>query len=321
MKKKIILCLMASILLVGCGASMISKKTLEEGLDNYIKSEYNDSNYVVSVEKKKIVVTNDDKKEYVLTYNLNGEPTFTYETVIKEGITYDEYNLKTEALSLPMLGYIASSHTFDVELSDSYTYFILTYLEGMMDYYNEDYTYIVIDDADAEGLETDAEIILTSQFGSKVIDYVKDSYAKDIKIVDEENNTFIYELISRCETTSCTLTAKLTVNEEGKFDEIKGYADELAKENMYIDITETSADYHIELKVGQIIEISGDLTGYELAGMDIVDVSEEYNFTATKEGVANGYLYIGEDEPKTIYITVTEAKKGEKLETKTLKVE
>ena len=58
-----------------------------------------------------------------------------------------------------------------------------------------------------------------------------------IKIEDKENNTYTYELSAECEQKSCTLTATLTINPEGKFDEIKGYADELAKESMDENIT------------------------------------------------------------------------------------
>lgn len=44
--------------------------------------------------------------------------------------------------------------------------------------------YIITDDT--ERYEENDKIILTSEFGDKVIDYIKYTYDKDIKIKDEE---------------------------------------------------------------------------------------------------------------------------------------
>ena len=156
--------------------------------------------------------------------------------------------------------------------------------------------------------------------------YRKDSYENDVKIEDEENNTYTYDLSAECGKKSCTLTASLTVNPEGDFDKIKGYADELAKENMDENITEDNADYNIELEIGQTVTISGKkLTGYDLSGMDIVEVEDlesKYTFTAKKAGIANGNFYLDEDgeDVRTFYLTVKESKKGNKVEDISLKI-
>jgi len=322
MKKRLFLCLalilLVTVFLTGCGSKNITEKKLKEGLEKYINSEYNTSDYEVSLKDDKIIVTYDDKK-YNLAYNIDENPIFTYEVKIEKGISYDDYYTKTENLSLPMLGYISSAYTYGVDIEDSSTYFALSYVDGMMDNYDGEGKYIIVDDA--EGLETDAEIILTSEFGDRVIDFINDSYEKGIKISDKENNTYTYELTANCEENSCQLVAELTVNQEGNFENIKEYADELAKENMYEEITPETADYHIELKIGQNIEINGkDLNGYELSGMNVVDVDGHYTFTATSEGIANGYLYVGEETTKSIYITVTKPEKNEKFENKILNI-
>lgn len=317
MKNKLVLSLIISLLLVGCGKTTISESQLKEGLNKYLTSEYNDSECEATLNNGEMEVSCEDEK-YTLTYNLKGNPTFTYETEVKEGISYDEYCSKEEGLTLPMLGYIASAYTFGVDIEDSATNFILTYFDGIMNYYDSAEQYIIVDDA--EGLETDAEVILTSEFGSKVIDYVKASYAEDITIKDEENDTFTYVLSAKCEEKSCKFTAKLTINAEAQFEKLNGYADELAKEEMYEEITPETADYHIELKVGQTMKITG-VNGYELSGMDVIEVDNEYDFKATKEGIANGYLYVGEDDQKSIYVTVTKAKENEELTDKSLNIQ
>lgn len=222
-----------------------------------------------------------------------------------------------------MLGYFAIADAYGVDATDSYAYFAETYLDGMFDTIDENKeSYIITDDAD--GYSDEDKIILTSEFGDKVIDYIKYTYDKDIKIEDKKYDTFTYELTTKCDENSCVFTAKLTINPEGKFTEIIGYADELAKENMDDSITPENADYHIELVVGESITISGkNLNGYDKSGMDIVEIDSldsEYTFKAIKAGVANGYFYIGEEDSRTYYITVTESDKDNKIDDKTLTI-
>lgn len=315
MKK--ILCLMLCFLLVGCGKEIVSQDDLKKGLDNYINSEYNDNNYSAKFEKRKIIVDYDDK-EYVLKYNTKKQLTFTYEVEVSKGINYEDYLAKTEILSLPYLGFVAFASTKGVEVMDANSYFVMNYLEGMFSNYEEG-KYIVVDD-DAE-VETDLEIILASEFGEKVIDYVKDAFGKKIEIKDNENDTFTYELSSKCSDKSCKIISKVNVNSDADFTKLKGYADEVAKSNMYQDITPDSADYHIELKVGQSVKITGkNLNGYELTGMDIVEFGDEYIFKATRSGVANGYIFIGENKSRSIYVTVSENDTNEEISTKTLRI-
>lgn len=311
MKKRILFCLMVVFILTGCGKGSLKEADFEKGLKNYIESEENTYGYEAKVDNGEILVTYDEE-DYVLTYNLKDNPVITYEVEIEKGISYDEYSIKTDALSLPMLGYFATLDVYGVDVLDSTTYFYQTYFNGMMDSIDyEKETYIVVDDADE--VETDANIILTSEFGDKVIEFIEYNYEKDLVIKDNDNDTYTYEVSATCGDESCVLTAKLTVNSEGNFDKIVGYADELAKESMDEDITSENADYHIELVVGQTINISGKkLSGYELSGMDIVDVESldsDYTFYAKKSGVANGKFYIGEDseDVRTFYITVNES--------------
>lgn len=308
MNKKIVLSFMGVLLLSGCTQDTISEKDFKKGLEKFIESEYNDNNYTAKLNGDKISVTYNNK-EYILSYDLKENATFTYEVKIEEGISYDDYIAKTDILTLPMLGYISVLDTYGVEIEDAYTYFVSTYFDGMMDNYDEDKELYIITD-DAEGFETDANIILISEFGDKVIEYVKNSYDENVKIEDSDYDTYKYELTTNCDENSCTFMAKLSVNPEGKFEEINGYADEMAKENMDENITPKTADYHIELAVGQSITISGkDLNGYEKSGMDVVEVESldsNYVFKAIKAGVANGNFYIGDEETKTFYITVTD---------------
>jgi len=322
MKRKILLFLVSALLFTGCGKDTIALKDFEKGLEKFTKSEYSDESYEVNLKDGKMNI-NYNEENYTLDYNLKNNPTFTYEVKIEKGISYDDFLSKTEAISLPMIGYIASLDSFGVETEDATAYFLMTYIEGMMNYMDEEEKYIIADSK--EGIETDAEIILTSEFGDKVIEYVKSSSDKDIEIKDKENNTFEYKVTTECKETECIFKSVLTVNKDGKFDELKGYADEMAKENMDSEITLENADYNIELVVGQTLKVNGtELNGYEISGMDVLDEDENteegYIFKATKEGIANGRFYIGDSEEKTFYLTVSE-NKNDKAEDKLIVVE
>lgn len=322
MKRKLLVCTLGVLMLTGCGKEAISKENFENGLNNFIKSETNAETYTANIKDDKINVTYWDEN-YTLTYNLKEEPTITYEVEIKKGISYEEYTTKTSALSLPMLGYFAIADNKGIEPADYYTYFSNTYLDGMFDAVDlEKESYIITDDA--EGYDESDKLILTSEFGNKVIDYIEYTYDKDIKIEDEEYDTYSYELTTECSDNSCVFTAKLTINTKADFSKINGYEEKIAKEGMDENITPENADYNIELVAGQSITISGKkLNGYEQTGMDIVEVEKndsEYIFKATKAGVANGYFYIGEDSTRTYYLTVTEATGDDKIEDITLKI-
>lgn len=322
MKRKILLCLMGILVLTGCGKDTIALEDFEKGLNNFIKSKVNEDTYEAKLEDGKMVVTYWDE-DYTLTYNLKNDPTITYEVEIEKGISYDDYSTKNNTLSLPMLGYFAIADAYGVAADDSYAYFAETYLDGMFNVIDEDKeSYIITDDVDE--YSDNEKVILTSEFGEKVIDYIKYTYDKNIKIEDKKYDTFNYELTTKCDENSCVFTTKLTINPEGKFTEIMGYADELAKESMDESITPETADYHIELVVGESITISGEkLNGYDKSGMDIVEIDSldsEYTFKATKAGIANGYFYIGEEDFRSYYITVTEADKNDKIENTTLTI-
>lgn len=320
--RKFMLFLLLSLLLVGCGKDVIKESDLQKSLDDYISSEdYNYNGYDARLDNNKIVVSYDEH-EYELSYNLKDKPTFIYEAEIKKGISYDDFVLKTDALSLIKIGYIAALGTYDINAEDADAYFSSIYLDEMLRFYYEDQKYIVLDD-ESEGEET-FEVITVEEFGERVVEYVEGVYGDGLTIKDKENDTFTYDLTQNCKKDTCTITAKLTINPDAKFENVTGTVEKLEKDNMYEDITPENADYHIELKVGQTIKVTGnDLSGYDLSGMDVVNVEfldSGYKFKATEEGISNGYFYVGEDEKRTIYVTVTKAEKNEKLENKTLKV-
>lgn len=320
MKKKVLLIILGALAITGCNSNKIREKDLENGLNNFINSKYNEANYEANIEDDKIIVNYSDNK-YEIDYTLKNNPTFTYEFVAKKGISYEEYSNKIDGMALPMLGYIAIANKYETNEADAYTFFANTYLEGMFDAITEkDFNYIISDTKEDYG--DDVEVILTSEFGDKVIEYTKETYGNSIKIEDNDYNTFTYEFKANCDNESCKITATLIVNKEGNFSKLNGYADEKAKENMDENITPENADYNIELVVGQTITIN-NVTGYGLSGMDIIEATsdeESYTFTATRVGIANGEFHLENDKTKTFYITVNEKDKNSDTNSKELNV-
>lgn len=317
MKKKIFSCLLIIFILTGCAKEAVTKENFEKGLNKYIESEYNDTGYEVKVEDKKIIVKTEDG-EYELYYNLRGEPKFTRTITVEKGISYDEFSKQIETLSLPMLGYIAMAHNYGVAPVDSSTYFTFTYIAGLFDEQNDEEIYTVVDD-DIE-VEGNTKVIRTSKFPERVIDYVNNVYGDDVDF-DDELETYEYTIESECTKKKCIIVSTLEVNPKANFQKLIGYAEAREREGMYKDITPETAKYNIELKVGQKIKISGKkLTGYDMTGMNIVEVTDEYIFEATRVGVSNGYFYINEDDTRSFYITVTNPEEDEELKTKKLTV-
>ena len=319
MKKKILLLgLISGLVLTGCGEV---NNEFKNALNEYTNSEENEYGYEVKVENNTMTVKHNEQN-YTIMYDLSDNPTFIYEVEVKKGIDYEEYISKTDGFTLPKVGYIALANTYGVDFEDSSVYFDNLYLDGMFSSISEGAeTYIVVDNA--EDYEGEGTVILTKDFGDKVVEFVESSYKNDVSFKDEDNNTFSYNLSAECEKDSCTMTSKLTVNKEGNFSELKGYSLELAKENMDESITPKSADYHIELSVGDVITIKGkELSGYEIAGIDVVEVESldsEYIFSSVKEGVANGVFYVGEEDTRTFYLTVSKSTDNDN-ENKTLTI-
>lgn len=318
-----VIAIITVLLFAGCSLNAVKEDAFKKGINKFIDLSINDFEYEVEFKDKKMIVSDDDI-DYVLTYDLKDNPTIIYEFDVKKGISYDDYNLKLSGILTPILGYIGVSYTHGLNLEDSNAYFYENFIEGIFNAMSEiDNNYVIVDDP--EYSDDDSIVILVEEFGDKVIEYIKAIYKKPIVVKDAKHNTFTYELFSNCKKDSCTVTSKVTVNNKGDFDEIKNYAQEIAKKYMDDSITTENADYHIELFVGDSITITGkDLTGYEKSGMNIIGVDSDdkgYIFEATVAGIANGYFYIGEEDERTFYITVKEAPQNHKSENKTLTVE
>jgi len=306
----------------------VKEADLNAALGKFVASEANEDEYKVSAQKNVMTVTT-EYGDFNVNYDLKGNPTFTYEFDVQKGMSYEDYTKYNENLTLPMLGYIAVANVQGTDVEDASAYFAMSFFEGMMNNASFDNIFVVMDeDADAYG-ETSDEIILASEFGDKVIDYVKKVHPENLTINDSnEYNTYSLVMERKdISDTSCKLVSTLTVNLEGDFSKINGYVEQMAIDNMDENITKENADFVIDLKVGQKCKFvtSSEISGYEMSGVDCVEFNGEYTvMTATKKGVRNGCLYLGSDEnevSKSVYITVEENSDNASLEDVTINLD
>lgn len=314
-------------------AITVTKENLNASLQEFASSDANKNNYKITVSDNTITVV-DDGKNYTLNYNLAEKPKFTLEIPIEKGMSYKDFKDQTDNLILPMIGYVAVANIQGVEFEDASTYFLMSYLENVLNgSWSSENSYVIIDDTNmSDGVtidrdESDTKTIYASEFGERVMEYVNATY-KDKKIItDATSGINSYELITEIKDvteTSCKLVSSLTVNVDAEFSKIKGYANQVGESFLNKDITNENADYPITLKVGQKcrIETTEKITGHEIYGFgyDYKEVNENcLEITGTSVGKANGYIYIGENK-KSFYITVEENTENKNLDTITLKI-
>lgn len=336
LKKCFIKCLYLFLVLVFLYANIcyatvvaVTDENLKESLQKFVLSEANKENYNITVSKNVITVMI-DSESYTLNYDLTNKPKFTLEIPIEKGMSYDDFEKKTDNLMLPMIGYIAVANIQNVDIEDASAYFLLSYLANALNgefTFNSSNSYMIIDDT-AEGItiETDnPNAIKVSEFGERVMEYVKAIYPETQSISDaEEINSYTLTTERKDDTsTSCKLVSTLTVNLDADFSKIIEYMQQNDNSSTNDDTTKENADLVVTLKVGQKckLESTEKITGYSFLGSDCVEINDDKTeLTGTKIGKINGYLYIGEEQ-KTIYIEVEENTNNEALETITLKIE
>lgn len=214
----------------------VTKGALNTSLQKYIASEDNENKYLISVEESVIKIVTDGKT-YNLNYDLKGEPTFRVEIPIKKGMSYEEFKESNECSNLPMIGYAAVCDVQGVSYEDSLSNYLFSCLGSAFNQEQpkETNTYMIIDDLNVEeGVtlqkDNDSNAIYTSEFKDRVMEYVDSLYSKKVTTSDSNSfNTFSMTIDKVDETdTSCKIISELTVNLNGDFDKMKGYADSLS---------------------------------------------------------------------------------------------
>ena len=296
------------------------KEKLEENPIEDIKCTISDS-YITLTENK--------VKDYLLKYDLTNKPTFSSEILIKKGMSYDEYTDQiVDIMLFPLFGYMAFADIQGINVTDASSYVVLSFAEEL--YKNSTSTedsFIIYDDLNLDNNfpKEDANnpnVIYASEFGDRCIEFVNSLFpTKQILSDKNELNSYTMTIERQNITeTSCNLVFTLVVNPDANFSKLNGFVDRL--ENI-IDITPDTADYAINLKVGQKCKLTSNTVSsfsYEFYGDYISFNNKTAEITATKPGHVYGYFYIN-DKKSSVYIKVDENTSNEKLNTITVELD
>ena len=257
LKKILIIFLIVSLILVNgymtisyATAVKVTDENLKSSLQKFVSSSDNDKNYKITVENKQIKITSDDGN-YTINYDLTNKPTFTYEANIAQGMSYKDFQEKTNGSSSTMLGYVAVANIQGVEYEDSLAYFamcLLAYAFSSMSSSNTSNSYVIFDDTElSEGVTiekdpNDTKTIYASEFGNRVMEYVNAMYSEKQSFKDTDGlNTFEMTTEMKDKTsTSCKLVTTLTVDTDADFSQMKGYAEQMA--NSFTDNSSNKTD-------------------------------------------------------------------------------
>ena len=316
-------------------AVTVTDSNLNTALQKFVSSDSNKDNYKISVSNNIITITS-DKGTYTLNYDLSGKPTFIYEANISQGMSYADFEKKTDNLSIVMLGYLAVANIQGVEYEDSAAYFAKNLLQAAfsrLSSANTSNSYTIYDDtnmSDGVTIEkdpSDTRTIYASEFGDHVMEYVNAMYGEKTSYKDTEGfNTFEWTTERQdVTTTSCRLVSTMIVNLDADFSKLKGYSGAITDSFMNGDITEQNADYLIKLKVGQKCNIvsSEKIVGYETSGSSCIEFNRDKTvITATAVGKANGYIYVGDSNTKkSIYVIVEANTENQTLNPISIKID
>lgn len=328
MNKKIIISIVLIMLMLiclvfnSCNASVaVTKTNLKEALDSYVEEN-------TSSDKPSITMTDDAinivyyENNYRIDYDIGTDLTFTITSHFTKGMSYEEFEAVNKGMTLLMVPYSAVMKIEGVEFKDSSMYMLASILNTATA--GDEKEFATFEDS----VEYDGKTFTKAEFSNHIVEYIDYAYETRTSFSDngaDQYSTFTWIIEKKNLTdTSCDIVNTLKINTNANFSKMKGYAEEISNSmDPYRDITESTADLVLKLKVGQTYIIESDKPiGYALSGTDCIETSDSNKkITATKAGVTRGYLSInGTTERRSIYIIVEENTNNEKLDTKTLKL-
>ena len=184
-----------------------------------------------------------DNKEYKLKYDISGQPIFTYEIDINQGMKYKDFGEEIAVSTMVMLGYMAVANIQGVEFEDSLINMLQTVFKEAFDSSNTNALYkIQLDESKTDDNSEDVYEILTegidskeikeAEFPNKVIEFVDYVYLDKTQITDskEIGSYATFAFVTKKETTSETsrkITTTLIVNLTADFEKLKNVTQDL----------------------------------------------------------------------------------------------
>lgn len=242
MKKTLIITLLIFIILTTFlstnYAVVITEESFESALENLKQSENFSSFSNISMDKtnKQIKISTQDSKNNTIHYNINydlsSEPTFTVETTIDNSTTYEQWVEKQAELLSPVILYVPIASINGVYEDDSLFYMLEKILYDISKHIAPLTYKIEETDDNVKITDKNGNIIPVSEFSKYALEITKDYYNSDI-IVNDSDGANTFKLITKIKESSednCILQTVLTINSNGDFSKISGYADDKMNE-------------------------------------------------------------------------------------------
>lgn len=208
-------------------AVAVTKENLQKAFDDLVKyTESSDVKIEIKVEDE-IIKFKVDGVDYEAKYNLGEKQlTFTTETEIKKGISYEEYEILAAGVLSPLIySYTAVAKVQGVEIEDSIFYCVFTILLSSLLNTGLDSNsgFTIVEDGDPSIIYDKTKHILKSEFPERVIEYIDTMFENKQIFTDmDSNNTF--EIIvekDNVEENTRKIIGKMEINLEGDFEKIK----------------------------------------------------------------------------------------------------
>ena len=224
-----------------CYATIVetTRENLEQAFQNIIQSQEKEFSDITEVKvEDNIINITTANTEYQMKYDLTNNPTFTTEMNIKDGMSYDEYQIEELKLKGNILGYSAIANLNNVEAKSAFLYFSLTYADKVLSNDGgQSNGYIIVDDRDSDvdaNITSSGEktIIKASEFGNYAMDYACSTY-KPITINDgDSGDTYQLNIEQQDVTdTSCKIVFTLTVKKDADFSAISAMGNNTENED------------------------------------------------------------------------------------------
>lgn len=263
LKKILIICLLIVVIFTTISYAE-SVKVTEENLKSTFEK-HKDS--FASLGISSISVSNDtinsriEDLNFAMKYDLTNNPIFTCEATINKGMTYDEFEKQTNGCGkLHMSAFIAVANIQGVELSNAMSYYIASIMNGSFSL--TDSKYMIVDPAPGVTITPSegTEIILMSEFGDKVMEYVNEVYKDKYTKTD---NTYTQTIERKDVTdTSCKIVYMLEINTDALYSEVNkdGFSDknQTSDEENNINQNVNSSDNNIKKEENQVTNSLND---------------------------------------------------------------
>lgn len=306
----------------------ITKEKLEEKFQELQKYMGSDSDKEDSSKIEKIIVgdktieVTTDKDKYEINYQIGNKITFSIETEIKQGMSYEEYKRNTNNIDNVFYGYFAVANILGIKYEDAVMYCGLAKLSSISGTFDTSDSYVIYTPTPGVTLENpDDKTIISTEFGNRAMEYFNSVYKEDKYTYNdsEQYNTFECVVEKKEKTnTSCKLVETLAIDTDGDFSKISGISDSFLDNG----VTKENADYVYNMKIGQKLkfETNEKIAGYESVGSGVELSENNTELVATKNGTIKGYITFGSTK-KSFYITVEENTNNEQLEDIIIKID